>query len=195
MKTCIVALVCTVVSFTACKGKADKSAESNDKADSTKFFETSVIINKDINEVDSTAFFIYKIVTMNGLRDSVVIDKAEFKNLANFFLEPDITVPPLKLQYKENIFEDQTTGGFTINYTANNKDLEIQSIDVLLKDDGKTVKNIFMRKFYSYPDSSAIEQLVWKPGYRFQIIRSVLAKEQKEKNQQILVVWNENIKE
>ncbi len=179
--------------YLGCKGKG--SEQASEKIDSTTFFETTVIFKKDINEVDSTAFYIYKIDIVDGKKDSTTINKTDFNKLAEKFLKPNITSDDLKPQYKESIFEDQTTGGFTINYSATNKELEVQSVDILLKEDGKTVKNIFIRKFYNYPDSSAIEQLAWKPGQRFQIIRSVQKKDSTENNYQTLVVWNENAKD
>ncbi len=179
--------------YLGCKGKG--SEQLSEKIDSTTFFETTVIFKKDISEVDSTAFYIYKIDIVDGKKDSSTINKTDFNKLAEKFLRPNITSEVLKPLYRESIFEDQTTGGFTINYSAKNKDLEVQSVDILLKDDGKTVKNIFIRKFYNYPDSSAIEQLAWKPGQRFQIIRSVQKKDSTENNYQTLVVWNENTKD
>ena len=51
--------------------------------------------------------------------------------------------------------------------------MEVQNVDVLLEEDGETVKRIFIKKFFNYNDSSAIEQLSWKPNESFQIIRLV----------------------
>lgn len=172
-----------------CKGKDGKATEEN--IDTSHFFQTAVIFGKDIKELEATPYFIYKIDIVNDKKDSTAITTPAFKQLAEKFIKPDITTEELKPQYKESIFEDQTTGGFNINYSTLNKDLEVQSINILLKEDGATVKNIFIRKFYTYTDSSAIEQLTWKPNERFQIIRSVQKKDGMENNYQTLVVWNE----
>ena len=91
--------------YIGCKGKG--SEQPSEKIDSTTFFETSVIIKKDISEVDSTAFYIYKIEIVNGSKDSTSINKADFYRLAANFLKPNITSEELKHQYKESIFEDQ----------------------------------------------------------------------------------------
>jgi hypothetical protein len=119
------------------------------------------------------------------------INTLKYVQLANQFTTPDINDPNLKRHYIENIFHDQTTKTFTISYTTPNKDLEIQNIEILLQEDGQTVKRIFIRKFLNYSDSSGIEQLSWKAAERFQINRLVQRKDEKENSQQTIVVWNE----
>jgi hypothetical protein len=91
------------------------------------------------------------------------------------------------------IFHDQTTKSFTLNYSTTNKDLEVQNIDVLLEEDGETVKRIFIRKFRSNNDSSSIEQLSWKPNTSFQISRMVRETNDKENNYKTTVVWNDKV--
>ena len=176
-----------------CKRKSGNATKES--IDTSHFFQTAVIFGKDIKELETTPYFIYKIDIVNDRKDSTAINTPVFKQLAERFMKPDITSQKLKPQYKESIFEDKTTGGFNINYSTLNKDLEVQSINILLKEDGETVKNIFIRKFYTYTDSSAIEQMTWKPNERFQIIRSVQKKDGTENNYQTLVVWNEKNKD
>lgn len=176
-----------------CKRKSGNATEES--IDTSHFFQTAVIFGKDIKELETTPYFIYKIDIVNDRKDSTAINTPVFKQLAERFIKPDITSQELKPQYKESIFEDKTTGGFNINYSTLNKDLEVQSVNILLKEDGATVKNIFIRKFYTYTDSSAIEQMTWKPNERFQIIRSVQKKDGTENNYQTLVVWNEKNKD
>lgn len=174
----------------ACKRKKSEVDLPVSVEDTTHYFQTSEVINKDIRELDSVPYYIYKLTTTNGKTDSGAVKTAAFKEMAQQFLQPDITSDQMKNKYKESIFEDRTLGGITFNYTALNKELEVQSVDILLKDDGETVKNIFIKKYYNYGDSSAIEQLSWKPEQRFQIVRSVKLKDGSENNYQTLVVWN-----
>jgi hypothetical protein len=191
MKISILCFIAALAIF----GCTNNSASDNDSTaghtDSTMFFQTSVIIKRDINELDSTPYFIYKIDQVNDKKDSTSINTNSFKELASRFLKPDITSKELKPYYRESIFEDKTIGGFTITYRAVDEEQEVRSVDILLKEDGRTVKNIFIRKFFNYGDSSAIEQLIWKPQERFQIIRSVQKKDNSENNHQTLVVWNQ----
>ena len=161
------------------------------KNDTVKFFQVSQYIKNQIAEVNKTPYYIYKTTVVNGKKDSIPINTSVFNQISEQFLKPDINDNELKKFYKESIFNDQTTKSFAISYTTPNKQLEIQNINVLLQEDGETVKRIFIRKFFNYPDSSAIEQLSWKPGESFQINRLVQKSNNKESSYLTNVVWNE----
>lgn len=160
--------------------------------DTTKFFQLSQYLQGQIKEINATPFFIYKIDIINDHKDSTPINTAMLNQLSQQFLRPDINDEKIKQYYKESIFEDQTTKNFTISYSTTNKELELQNVEILLDENGETVKRIFLRKFYNYPDSSAIEQLSWKPGESFQVNRSVQRPGKTETSRQTLVVWNKN---
>lgn len=161
------------------------------KNDTTKFFQVTQYIQSEIKAVNQTPYFIYRIVITNGKKDSSAINTSVFNQISAQFLTPDINNIQLKKFYTENIFHDQTTKSFTINYSTENKQLEIQNIQVLLQEDGETVKRIFIRKFFNYSDSSAIEQLSWKPGESFEINRLVQKSDNTENSYKTDVVWNQ----
>lgn len=174
----------------SCKD-ARKRAGTVNKTDTTKFFQVTEFLKSQITEVNKTPYFIYRIIKTDGRKDSSVINTTSFNQITADFLNPDINNSDLKKQYRESIFHDQTTKSFTINYTTGNKNLEVQNVDILLKEDGQTVKRLFIRKFYNFQDSSAIEQLSWKPGQSFEINRLLQKQGNKETSIQTLVVWNE----
>lgn len=187
--TILFIIICSVC---ACRQTGNKAnADVADKSDTTKFFQVKQYIQNQIAEANKTPYYIYKITVANGKRDSTPINNAIFNQMATQFLEPDINDNILKKLYTENIFHDQTTKSFTISYTATDKQLEIQNIEVLLNEDGETVKRVFIRKFHHYADSSAIEQLSWKPMQSFQIYRLVQKPGDEENIYQTNIVWNE----
>jgi hypothetical protein len=190
MKKTSLSFLVLMLIIVSCKHKGNSSGQGSAADDSTHFFQVSQYINSQIEEVNKTPYFIYKINIINGNKDSTAITTPQFIQLAQPFLKPDISSTDLKKNYTENIFHDQTTKTFTISYSTTNKDLEIQNLDILLEEDGKTVRRIFMRKFFSYPDSSAFEQLSWKASESFQINRVVNSADNKENTQQTIVVWN-----
>ncbi|MDB5192938.1 MAG: hypothetical protein JWQ96_2501 [Segetibacter sp.] len=177
----------------ACKNKESKPIQAQAAApvDTSRYFQVVDFVKSQINEVQKTPYYIYKLTVTNGKKDSVSINNQDLTVLAQPFLKADINASSIKPFYKEMIFHDQTTNSFTLNYTTANKDLEVHNIDVLLEDDGETVKRIFIRKFINYGDSSAIEQLSWKPNSSFQISRLVERPDNKETSYQTTVVWNE----
>ena len=131
----------------------------------------------------------------NPKKDSSVSNNAEISELSKQFTSPDLNDPAVKKYFTETTFFDETTQTFSISYSTTNKALNLQNVDVLFKEDGETVKRIFIRKFYHYNDSSAIEQLSWKPDESFQISRLVQYPDSKETSRQITVVWNAKDKE
>ncbi|TDH19787.1 hypothetical protein EXU57_22265 [Segetibacter sp. 3557_3] len=174
----------------ACRqNPADDKTETNAK-DTISFFQVGDYIQAEINEVNRTPYFIYKIEKQDGKLDSTAINNEVFNQLSKAFLQTDINDPSLKANYDENVFHDQTTKSYTLNYTTTNKALPVQSVDVLLNEDAQTVKRIFIRKLYDYGDSSVIEQLSWKPRQRFQVNRLTRHEDATESEKELIVVWN-----
>ncbi len=178
--------------FYSCRQNGNQATtRQTGKNDTTHFFEVAQYIKTQIEEVNKTPYYIYKLDIINRKKDSNAINTSVFNQISTRFLKPDINNKDLKKHYIENIFHDQTTKSFTISYTAKDKELEIQNIEVLLQEDGQTVKRLFIRKFFNYIDSSAIEQLSWKPGESFQINRLVQKPGKKENSYLTNIVWNE----
>ena len=186
-----VKLLCLCFLFVSCKQKPITAEKVTDK-DTTQFFQVSQFVQNQVNDVLKTPFYIYKKTIFNNNVDSSSISSQQFSHFAQPFLTPDINDPSLKKLYKETVFFDQTTKTYTLNYSAINKELEIQNIDVILKEDASTLKRIFIRKFFSYSnDSSAIEQLSWKPNEQFQVSRMVQIPGKPEAVRQTIIVWNQ----
>lgn len=172
--------------------KVSTRIDTTTRNDTTHFFQVTQYLQSQIAEVNKTPYFIYEVVFRNGKKDSSAINTAVFNKISQQFLKPDINDTAFKKNYKESIFHDQTTKSFTISYTSSDKQLSLQNVDILLQEDGETVKRIFMRKFFSYPDSTAIEELSWKPNESFQINRLVQKEDNnKETTYETRVVWNE----
>ena len=151
-----------MVLFGMCKQPVNNKATNPGIIDTTVFFHVNEYIRSQIEEVVQTPYYIYKIEIFNGKKNSSAINNILFKQAAMHFIEQDINQPQIKNKYTENIFHDQSTQSFTLSYTTNDPAMELKSVDVLLQEDGETVKRIFMRKFKNYADSTAIEQLSWK---------------------------------
>ncbi|MDB5247356.1 MAG: hypothetical protein JWQ40_1750 [Segetibacter sp.] len=192
MKKSSILLLIVPLFYFSCKETKKETGESKPAVnDTTTFFQVSQFVKSQIDEVNKTPYYIYKIDITNDKRDSIPIDVSAFKEISNQFVKPDINDPALKKFYVENIFHDQTTKSFTISYTTTNKELEVQNVEVLLDEDGETVKRVFMRKFFNYSDSTALEQLSWKTNESFMVNRLVQMPDKKEISHQTIVVWNE----
>lgn len=185
----IIPTILIVVFFQFCSGKTNKQNEVS-ATDTSKFFQVGDYIKSQINEINKTPYFIYQLNISPQQKDSFPINNVLTTQLAQQFIKPDLNDASIKKYYNESVFFDQTTKTYTINYSTNNKDLELQNLDILLEEDGEKVKRIFMRKFFNYTDSSAMEQLSWKPNERFEITRMIQKPDGSETSRQTIVVWN-----
>jgi len=180
-------LVLALLVLSACGGKQKKETPKEE----SRYFDIRHYITTDLNDIKNTPYYIYKIDVVNGKQDSSAIGPAEAIAFAEGFLHPDINNPEIKSSYKENIFEDKTMNTFTISYTSEDKELPIQNVDVILKEDGKTVKRLFIRKFFRNSDTTSMEQWSWKPGQSFEVNRLQTPRNQPEISHRTLIVWNE----
>jgi len=180
-----------------CKNNTDTSVSSNKISnDTTHFFPVKQFIQQQVDEVNRTPYYIYKISEESGVKDSVSLNNATFNKLAEEFLKDDISDPAVKKYYNENLFFDETTKSFTFSYTATNDNLPLQSVTVLVMEDGKTVKRILLRKYINRGDSSTLLQMGWKPDESFQVIELINKDgDDSEKTRTNTVVWNEGGKD
>ena len=182
-------LLLAVILVQTCKGKAKSGKTLTETSDSTEFFPVNLYIQGQIVRVDSLATNIYKIAISGGNRDSSLITKQEFKQLAQTFLEYDISRKQLHRFYKESVFADQTTESLTFNYTAMADTLPLRSIDVLMDSTGTKTKNIFIGKEKSAGDSTVIEKDGWKNDESFFINRAIQKGNNAATMQRTVVVW------
>ncbi|WP_207492282.1 hypothetical protein [Aridibaculum aurantiacum] len=166
-------------------------SDSNEKKkDDVIFFQVKQFFENELKDIQSTPYFIYKIEINGDNRDSTTLTKDSVAYYASAFLQSDINNSELKEHYEESVFHDQTTGSFSLSYSTSKKDLDVQNVNVLLHEDGETVKRIFIRRYLTRGDSSIIEQLNWKPNESFENNRVIQLPNQPEKTQRTIVVWN-----
>jgi hypothetical protein len=170
--------------------------QSNEKKkEDVVFFQVKQFIEKELEDLKKTPYFIYKIELRDTVRDSTIIPVDSVIYYSQPFVHPDINDEELKDEYEESVFHDQTTGSFSLSYSTPNKDLDVQNVNVLLHEDGETVKRIFIRKYLEDNDQSVIEQLDWKPNESFEINRLITLPGGHEKTHRTIIVWNPKVKE
>ena len=167
------------------------SNEAVKTSDTTNFYPFIEYLNQQIQDVNNTPYFIYKISIKDGKKDSTVIAPPTFDSLAHLFVQHDITKPPLKKFYTENIFEDASTDSYTITYTSSNPKTHIQNVDILLGREDQQVKWIFMNKIEMKDSSMIALKMGWRPDRRFYINKISTDSTGKEHEEQNTIVWND----
>ncbi len=183
-------LLCIICSMYGCKNNtANKPLEKT--GDTIRLFYPVIDYFKEqIENVDNTSPFIYKITIKNGRKDSVALNKQQFNQWAQAFIEYDINDKSLHKLYTENIFLDETTNSYTFNYTAKDSSLPLQSLTVLLDAGDQHVKRVFITKVKSYGDTLVTEKGGWKNDKNFYINSITEAPGNVTTTQQNIIVWN-----
>lgn len=174
--------VSVILAMLGCKDK--------DPNENIIFFQVKQYVQQQLEDIHKTPYYIYKIETVNGQRDSLPLPVDSIDKYAQGFIDADINDPETKKHYTESIFHDQTTKSFSLSYATPNKEQEVQSINVLYKEDGETVKRIFIRRYMHRKDSAILEQLSWRPDENFEINRVINLPGRPEQTWHTLVVWN-----
>jgi hypothetical protein len=134
-----------------------------------------------------------KYTTHNGSIDSGYIKPGEFHQLAQEFLSPELKRESFEKTFSESSFFDNTTQYSSFLYSAIDKNLPVQRVDVLAKPEDvvyNKVKSIYMEKRYEKGDSSFIQKLYWKAGQNFQINTEIRTAKPEVISKQVKVVWN-----
>src|SRR5689334_12881421 len=103
------AIICILYGSAACTNETKK--ESTEKAG---VFPVSSFFKEQIRKVDSLKLPTVKFVTSRRKSDTSAISLEEFHQLAQPFIDADISDPKLKDAYKETDFADQTLGNVTL---------------------------------------------------------------------------------
>ncbi|SRR6266487_989425 len=187
---CLVSLIAIIVF--SCKENSKSENNKLPSADSTVFYPVQDYFLSQIKKVDSTMPAIHMVAIIRGQKDSASISTEQFNKIAQTFLENNIADLSVKKFYRQSIFQDQTTGSYTFNYTSVNSSLPVQNLDVLLDTTTQTVKRVFISRINIKGDSTITEKLSWKNDNSFLINRIIQLPQKKETMQQISVVWHDN---
>lgn len=180
-----------VLILTGCNNPSTAPKKELPLADTAKFYPLRGFLQDQIRYVDLRNFPIHKITIKNGVKDSVPLTKEQFMAWAGLFLKRDLSEPAVKIQYQETVFQDQSTGSLTLNYTPVSNHAIVKSLDILLDEETHIVKRVFIRTAYQSGDSSITEQYSWKANKSFQVSRAVSTKKGSTAIESNFINWND----
>jgi hypothetical protein len=190
---------CLLLTFLSCKDKVASPAEEPAPAEKAAPAEQSNIFpvysffTEQIRDVDSLRLPTVKYSSTGAMKDTAAISLEEFKQLANEFLESDISNPSLRQDYKETSFADQSIPSVTFTYSATNSSLPVKRMDVLLDPspvaDDK-VKTVYIEKQQVIKDTVIVKKLYWRSHKNFQIVTSKQVVGKPEVVSHVKVAWD-----
>lgn len=162
-----------IIFFLAAGCKTSNKKNTQTEKQEVAIFPITSFIEGQLHLVDSFQLPVQKYITVNSKTDTALISIPDFKQLAQEFLHPDINDPQVSKAYKENSFADQSIKGVTFTYTTEDKDMEIQRVDVVVSASpvaNDKVRSIYIEKQYASGDTAINKKLYWRADRNFQII-------------------------
>jgi hypothetical protein len=119
----------------ACKDNAQQQPAVDPAAtDSTgTYMPVADLIKADIKKVDSFAGGLLNKRNINGKKDSVFIQPADFHRIANMFLLPELDSAAFARNFTESSLMDESTQLLNFIYTAKSPDSPLQKVIVYVK--------------------------------------------------------------
>jgi len=181
---------------TACGNHTPSSPPvQKDSSASTSFLPVADYLLGEISYVDSTPLAIRKYTTLDNRADSSFIEAAAFNQLAKEFLTPELATDSFARNFSENSFMDKTTGYLTFTYSARDKALPLQRVDVLAAPGAGAgadkVKSIYLEKMFPAGDTIVMKKMFWEAGRSFLILTSHQLPGKAPLVNQLKVVWGE----
>lgn len=185
MNKCLLFLV--AISVLSCRSK--KEDEEN-----KSFFPVLSFIKSQVAEVDTSVYPIFKIVTVDGLSDTVYIKREEFRQYANDFLTmPDISTKKWDDDYLETKLYDEDLKRVILNYMPKDVNEEIRRQEVMIEPGQQSedkVRTIIIDRVVMNKDSTVQKNMLWQVDKHFQVVTVTNKKNQPEKIEKLKVVWN-----
>ena len=155
-------------------------------------FPVGSFIAEQLRQVDSLNAPLIKTVTTNHNTETSVASKAEFRALAREFTESDISDSASRHKYKETSFADQSAPNVTLTYSTEDKTLEVQRVDVIIRPDtllNDKVENVYIEKFATRHDTSISKKLLWKSDKNIQVITTTRPPNGVSTTSQLKISW------
>jgi len=157
----------------SCGESIDTQNQLQPSPDSTKFYPTTSFFENQMAIIPSMKKEMMIYSTSENKKDSAILTTEVFKELVKEFISKGITDAATKKHYRETVFQDASTGSYTLSYTAVDTTVSVKGMEVLLNERTNEVQHVFIRTMYRKDNSSIMEQHNWNTSRGFQIIRSI----------------------
>ena len=188
MNKLLLALILSCTLVYSCKSK------KNEEEQPANYFPVLSFLKSQVMNVDTSFYRIVKVQKENGLIDTALIKREEFKKFASDFITiPDISSEDLKDEYTETKLYDEAINRFILSYTPKEADAEIQRQDITISPSGDSskVETIYIDWLIDKGDSIVQKKMFWQMDKSFQVITSISKPGQPERLKTIQVLWNQ----
>jgi hypothetical protein len=156
------------------------------------FFPVADVIESEILQIDTIPVAIRKSITSNGHADSGFIKPAEFHALAMQFVVPEFRNGQFEKNFTETSFIENSTQAATFTYSATDKDLPLQRVDIVTIPHGVNhqMESVYIERNRISGDSSILDKMFWRAGRQFQVISLIHVKGAAPLQRKLTVSWD-----
>ncbi|MBI1782111.1 MAG: hypothetical protein HYR66_12210 [Sphingobacteriales bacterium] len=176
--------------FSDCKVKEKPKENAVTEEKKKEFLPVIEFLAGEIKHVDTVPYTLVKYTTINNHTDSVIINRPEFRNITNEFLEINIRDDKYKDQYEETSFADNTTRTASFTYVSRSPDLKLSKVDAYVNPESQKITRLYLERNYSSGDTAITKKLLWQTTGNF-IIITLKNINNKESVVQEKIVWDE----
>jgi hypothetical protein len=180
----------------SCKNKqGSKPDATNTAKDSSARFPIIEMFKEDVDDVQKTPYFIYKITasSMPPKRlDSVAFNLADFLKTIAPLMQIDVSSKTEKRKYNEVAFHDLSTNSYSVITTAIENNTDLKSMTALLNDETNKLKSVYFVTEKQNADTTSRISYFWKVNKSLRIVRSVKVKEKLNETTEF-INWNDNV--
>jgi hypothetical protein len=177
--------------FISCHSNIKQQPGKAQAEDNAVYYPINDYIRKQIKQVDSIPYYVYRVLLVKGKKDSATISRPVFDSLAQQFLLPELEGGALRKNFTESVYVDESTNSVTLTYTPKDSNAAVQNAMVLLDTTSQNVKWTFINVLQNKGDSTIIQKMGWKGGESCYLNRSVSYADGKRNDMQLNIVWNE----
>jgi len=175
----------------SCHSNKKQQPGKEQTEDNTVYYPVNDYIRKQIKQVDSIPYYVYRVLVVNGKKDSTTISRPVFDSLTQQFILPELEEGALRKNFTESVYVDESTNSVTLTYTPKDSNTVVQNAMVLLDTTSQNVKWTFINVLQNKGDSTIIQKMGWKGDESCYLNRSVSYADGKRKDMQLNIVWNE----
>ena len=130
-----------------------------------EYYPVDAWIGSELIEIDSLPVAITRYRTEEGLTDTTVYDKKEFRGLANGLLNIKLNESHVKERYEEMVLDEGDNTNISIIYTAaEGSALPLKKIQVNIKPGKTSPKSIYAERVDQLNDTRIIRKIIWTSG-------------------------------
>jgi len=145
----------------------------SDSTEEKNHFPITAFLEDELAQIDSLPVAIIHTKETNGLSDTSVMDKKEFRALALQLIGIDFKEKKYKNNYQEIVLEDVALDNISIGYTAKDPVLPIRKIELNIDASSNKIKSIFAERQEKEKENLLIRKILWTSATELMVNTSV----------------------